>query len=54
MVYREAGWEDGADRVDRDEDKWEEDELVLLGCQCSGALGDGGGDSGIDSLGSPL
>jgi hypothetical protein len=34
MVWGELRWDDGADGAGPDGDKWEEDELILIGCQC--------------------
>jgi hypothetical protein len=49
-----AGCKEGVNRAGPEEEEFEEDEYVLLGCLLAAAEGDGGGESGILSLGAPL
>jgi hypothetical protein len=53
-VYGMAWCEEGVDRDGPEEEEFEEDEYVLLGCQRAEARGDGGGEGGISSRAAPL
>jgi hypothetical protein len=54
MMYDVARWDEGADRARPEEEEFEENEYVILGCQRTEAGGDGGGEGGISSRGAPL
>jgi hypothetical protein len=49
-----ARCDEGADRAGPEEEEFEEDEYVLLCCQCAAGEGDGGSEGGISSLGAPF
>jgi hypothetical protein len=40
--------------ADPEEEEFEEDEYILLGCQRASAGGDGGGEAGISNLAAPM